>query len=86
MIQQKVLAAVHKGMQYVPSPLRTAMRTKTAMVGCVVVGGAFTAYGTGKCSGSEAIAGVAIGAGTIALDKIPVGKILSAGVGLLKRK
>lgn len=93
MIQAKILATVQKGMQYVPAPVRSAMTTDMALKGCVVVGGALTAYGTGNCSGSQAVAGVVIGAGTIALDKIPLSKLLSgasgiisAGVGRLKRK
>lgn len=88
MFQDKVLKAVQAGMQRVPAPVARVMRTGPAMAGCVVVGGALTAYGAGKCSGSQAIAGVAIGLGTVGLQAVPLGKVFSFTTGLIgiKRK
>lgn len=53
------------GVARVPSPVKTVLRTKTAKAGCVVIGAAFTAYGQGECSGTQAIIGASIGAAII---------------------
>lgn len=86
MIQNKILKSVQSGLKHVPGPVVAVMKTKPVMVGCGVVGAALTAYSTGNASGSQAIAGTAIGLGVVAVQSIPVGKILSAAITLGRRK
>lgn len=86
--QDKVLSGVQGALQFVPKPVVKAMKSGPGMAGCVVLGGALSMYGSGQCNGSQAIAGVVIGAGMVSANAIPVGKLFSLAGGLigLRRK
>lgn len=76
MFQDKVLKFVQKGTSKVPAPISAAMKSKTGLAACVVIGGAFTAFGTEQCTGSQAIAGVVIGGCMISAKAVPYEKLL----------
>lgn len=84
MIQGKILKTVQAGVGRVPAPVRRVMRSKTATLSCVVIGGALGAYGNGEVDGSHAIAGMVIGLGLVGLQRIPLGKVLGLIMGSRK--
>jgi len=64
-MKDKIQQVVRAGIAKVPAPIQAATRTTVFLGGCTVLGGALIAYGTGECTGEEAITGVVIGAGVL---------------------
>lgn len=61
----------------VPAPVIGVTKSKTFMAGCGVLGAALTAYSTGECTGTQAIAGACLG-GSIIFQRLATEKLFQA--------
>lgn len=79
-ITRVVIGAVRR----VPSPVIAVTKSKTFLSGCGVVGAALTAYSTGECTGTQAIAGACIGSAFI-FQRLATEKVMQTVLGRIGR-
>jgi len=64
-MKEFITRVVTGAVRRVPAPVIAVTKSKTFLSGCGVAGVALTAYSTGECTGTQAIAGACIGTAII---------------------